>query len=185
MSPVDVTDRTTRALTSARTTMSATSVGSAAIGSIAILAIELGAAPDAAAIDAITKYPDVESIAALRAQTRLLAALDDLRPTYSTQVFRVGPSTGGDALRLERALSNWWRHSSRSVVSRLSSSESGTEVGAMASDSAPRSQPDELDQLWFWTSAWQTKEREADDDFANGRHAVTDSVEAFLAELDS
>jgi AbrB family looped-hinge helix DNA binding protein len=41
------------------------------------------------------------------------------------------------------------------------------------------------DQAWFWTERWQQMEREADDDFAAGRVAVTNDVDEFLAELDS
>lgn len=41
------------------------------------------------------------------------------------------------------------------------------------------------DQAWFWTETWQRMEREADDDIAAGRHKTFDSVEEFLADLDS
>lgn len=39
------------------------------------------------------------------------------------------------------------------------------------------------DQAWFWTDEWQEKEREADEDFANGRFESYDSVDEFLASL--
>ena len=36
------------------------------------------------------------------------------------------------------------------------------------------------DQLWFWTSEWQKKEREADEDIAAGRLTEFESVEDLL-----
>lgn len=41
------------------------------------------------------------------------------------------------------------------------------------------------DQLWFWTPEWQRKEREADEDIAQGRLQEFDSVEALLQDLRS
>ena len=41
------------------------------------------------------------------------------------------------------------------------------------------------DQLWFWTPQWQAKEREADEDIAEGRVKNFDSVEALLQDLRS
>jgi AbrB family looped-hinge helix DNA binding protein len=41
------------------------------------------------------------------------------------------------------------------------------------------------DQLWFWTPEWQAKEREADEDIAEGRVKDFDSVEALLQDLRS
>ncbi len=40
-------------------------------------------------------------------------------------------------------------------------------------------------QSWFWTERWQRMEREANEDFAAGRFATFDTVESFLADLDS
>jgi bifunctional DNA-binding transcriptional regulator/antitoxin component of YhaV-PrlF toxin-antitoxin module len=45
--------------------------------------------------------------------------------------------------------------------------------------------PVRADQAWFWTERWQAMEREADRDIATGRTLVTDTVDDFLAELDS
>jgi hypothetical protein len=39
------------------------------------------------------------------------------------------------------------------------------------------------DQLWFWTSEWQKKEREADEDIAAGRLKEFESVEDLLKDL--
>jgi bifunctional DNA-binding transcriptional regulator/antitoxin component of YhaV-PrlF toxin-antitoxin module len=41
------------------------------------------------------------------------------------------------------------------------------------------------DQLWFWTPEWQKKEREADEDIAQGRVKEFDSVEGLLKDLKS
>jgi antitoxin MazE len=41
------------------------------------------------------------------------------------------------------------------------------------------------DQRWFWTERWQRMEQEADADVAAGRVAQFDSVEEFIADLDS
>jgi antitoxin MazE len=41
------------------------------------------------------------------------------------------------------------------------------------------------DQLWFWTPEWQAKEREADEDIAQGRLKDFHSVEALLQDLHS
>jgi len=41
------------------------------------------------------------------------------------------------------------------------------------------------DQLWFWTPEWQAKEREADEDIAEGRAKDFHSVEALLEDLHS
>ena len=41
------------------------------------------------------------------------------------------------------------------------------------------------DQAWFWTRAWQIKEREADDDLAAGRFTRYSSDADFLAALDA
>ncbi len=40
-------------------------------------------------------------------------------------------------------------------------------------------------QAWFWTSNWQAKEREADEDLAAGRVERFESDEDFLAALDA
>ncbi len=37
------------------------------------------------------------------------------------------------------------------------------------------------DQAWFWTSAWQSGERKADEDIAAGRTTAFHSVEEFDA----
>ena len=41
------------------------------------------------------------------------------------------------------------------------------------------------DQLWFWTPEWQAKEREADEDIAQGRVKGFDSVDDLMKELKS
>jgi hypothetical protein len=41
------------------------------------------------------------------------------------------------------------------------------------------------DQLWFWTSEWQKKERAVERDIARGRVKETRSVEALLQDLKS
>jgi AbrB family looped-hinge helix DNA binding protein len=41
------------------------------------------------------------------------------------------------------------------------------------------------DQLWFWTSEWQKKEREADEDIAAGRVKEFGSAEDLLKDLRS
>jgi AbrB family looped-hinge helix DNA binding protein len=38
-------------------------------------------------------------------------------------------------------------------------------------------------QAWFWESAWQTKEREADEDIARGEVTYFSSGQEFLAAL--
>lgn len=38
-------------------------------------------------------------------------------------------------------------------------------------------------QAWFWTAEWQAGEREASADIADGRVALHDSDDAFLASL--
>lgn len=42
----------------------------------------------------------------------------------------------------------------------------------------------DANQQWFWTERWQSRERQADADFAAGRLATFDDVESFLADLD-
>jgi bifunctional DNA-binding transcriptional regulator/antitoxin component of YhaV-PrlF toxin-antitoxin module len=39
------------------------------------------------------------------------------------------------------------------------------------------------DQLWFWTPEWQKKEREADEDIAQGRVKEFESVEELIKDL--
>ena len=41
------------------------------------------------------------------------------------------------------------------------------------------------DQLWFWTPEWQKREREADEDIAQGRVKETASVDELLKDLKS
>ena len=41
------------------------------------------------------------------------------------------------------------------------------------------------DQLWFWTPEWQKKEREADEDIAQGRVKEFESVEELIKDLRS
>ena len=41
------------------------------------------------------------------------------------------------------------------------------------------------DQLWFWTPEWQRKEREADEDIAQGRVKEAASVDELLKDLKS
>lgn len=41
------------------------------------------------------------------------------------------------------------------------------------------------DQAWYWTLEWQAKEREADEDIADGHVKSFDSLEDMFAELDS
>lgn len=38
-------------------------------------------------------------------------------------------------------------------------------------------------QVWFWTDAWQARERQADEDLAAGRVTSYDDGESFLASL--
>ena len=38
-------------------------------------------------------------------------------------------------------------------------------------------------QAWFWTDAWQKRERQADEDVAAGRVTSYDDGESFLASL--
>jgi hypothetical protein len=40
------------------------------------------------------------------------------------------------------------------------------------------------EQAWFWTGEWQGKEREADDDIAEGRATSYDTDAEFLTALD-
>lgn len=40
-------------------------------------------------------------------------------------------------------------------------------------------------QAWFWSRRWQQMERDADEDFAVGRHATFDDIDEFLADLDA
>lgn len=40
-------------------------------------------------------------------------------------------------------------------------------------------------QAWFWTSDWQQREREADEDIAAGRVLEFDDVDGFLGHLDA
>ncbi len=39
-------------------------------------------------------------------------------------------------------------------------------------------------QAWFWTDEWQRREREADEDIAEGRVTTHDDAESFLDALD-
>jgi bifunctional DNA-binding transcriptional regulator/antitoxin component of YhaV-PrlF toxin-antitoxin module len=41
------------------------------------------------------------------------------------------------------------------------------------------------DQLWFWSPEWQKKEREADEDIAQGRFKESTSVDELLKDLKS
>ena len=41
------------------------------------------------------------------------------------------------------------------------------------------------DQLWFWTPEWQKKEREADEDIAQGRVKEFASVDELIKDLKS
>jgi bifunctional DNA-binding transcriptional regulator/antitoxin component of YhaV-PrlF toxin-antitoxin module len=41
------------------------------------------------------------------------------------------------------------------------------------------------DQLWFWTPEWQKKEREADEDIAQGRVKEFASADELIADLKS
>jgi bifunctional DNA-binding transcriptional regulator/antitoxin component of YhaV-PrlF toxin-antitoxin module len=41
------------------------------------------------------------------------------------------------------------------------------------------------DQLWFWTPEWQRKEREADQDIAQGRIKEFESVDELIKDLQS
>lgn len=36
------------------------------------------------------------------------------------------------------------------------------------------------DQAWYWTDAWQAKEREADEDLRAGRYVTTDDIDTLL-----
>jgi hypothetical protein len=44
--------------------------------------------------------------------------------------------------------------------------------------------PHRADQGWFWTDRWQSMEREAEVDVANGRVEAFGSAAAFLADLE-
>lgn len=41
------------------------------------------------------------------------------------------------------------------------------------------------EQAWFWTRAWQTKEREADDDLRAGRQTTYGSDDELLGALEA
>jgi bifunctional DNA-binding transcriptional regulator/antitoxin component of YhaV-PrlF toxin-antitoxin module len=45
--------------------------------------------------------------------------------------------------------------------------------------------PVPADQVWFWSQRWQRMEGEADADIADGRVAVFEDVDSFLADLDA
>ena len=57
--------------------------------------------------------------------------------------------------------------------------------GATPYASVPRYVDIDSEQAWFWTPAWQAAERQADDDFANGRYEDFDTMDDFLASLES
>ena len=42
----------------------------------------------------------------------------------------------------------------------------------------------DADQAWFWTDAWQSGEREANDDIAAGRTTRSSTAKDFLETLD-
>lgn len=42
-----------------------------------------------------------------------------------------------------------------------------------------------MDQSWFWTEEWQTRNREAKTDLAEGRFRDFEDIEGLLAELKS
>lgn len=39
------------------------------------------------------------------------------------------------------------------------------------------------EQAWFWTEEWQAKERQADEDIAEGRYEEFDNLDDFIASL--
>ena len=41
------------------------------------------------------------------------------------------------------------------------------------------------DQTWFWTEAWQTAEREAEDDLRAGRVKAFETLDELIADLDA
>ena len=43
----------------------------------------------------------------------------------------------------------------------------------------------EANQAWFWTKEWQALEKEADNDIAQGRFTTHNSMDDFIADLDS
>ena len=45
--------------------------------------------------------------------------------------------------------------------------------------------PIDPDQAWFWTPTWQSDEREADQQLADGRGVRHQSTEEFVAQLES
>jgi hypothetical protein len=49
----------------------------------------------------------------------------------------------------------------------------------------PADEPHDPDQAWYWTEGWQKAEREAEADLAAGRTRTFDTMEEFLADLDS
>jgi hypothetical protein len=53
------------------------------------------------------------------------------------------------------------------------------------SGAIPSPEQRDPDQAWYWTDAWQRKEREAEEDLAAGRYKTFDTMEEFLADLDS
>jgi hypothetical protein len=42
-----------------------------------------------------------------------------------------------------------------------------------------------LDQAWFWTSEWQAREREADEDLAAGRYDDFETIDDFIENLET
>jgi len=41
------------------------------------------------------------------------------------------------------------------------------------------------EQSWFWTKEWQEKERQADEDLANGKFRDFDNLDALMKDLNS
>lgn len=39
------------------------------------------------------------------------------------------------------------------------------------------------EQSWFWTKKWQEKERQADEDLANGKFSDFDNLDALMKDL--
>jgi hypothetical protein len=41
------------------------------------------------------------------------------------------------------------------------------------------------DQAWYWTKEWQEAERQVDEDLSAGQYKIFDTMEEFLADLNS
>lgn len=122
-------------------------------------------------------------LAHIDAQDAEITALKALRQRVDDADIGMLSDAHGDTLPL-RLAREWfgyiWHGDQKPEDVDKNTSAQDAEIAALRE--AVRNLGGDPDQAWYWTDAWQAKEREADEDLRAGRYADADDIDTLLAD---